>query len=179
MIEPTDIENLRTAAPDYHETERLKQAFRRYRQQRSPFFLTAAEMDQVFRWKLGAQYQRVKRHLVENAADTYRIVTSAVFQIEMDIVDHELEVRVKLLCVLRGVGVPVASAVLALTDPDRYCVIDFRGWRAVIGEMKHDFSVADYCRYRNAVAELGQRLGWPVQEVDLAIWEYDRRRGDQ
>jgi hypothetical protein len=81
-----------------------------------------------------------------------------------------------LLVALPGVGVPVASAVLALTDPERYCVIDFRGWRTVFDEERTAFSIRDYLRYRGEVARVAVNLGWPVQETDLAIWEYDRRR---
>ena len=39
-----------------------------------------------------------------------------------------------------------------------------------------NFSIADYLRYRAEVARLAADLGWPVQEADLTIWEYDRRR---
>jgi 2C-methyl-D-erythritol 2,4-cyclodiphosphate synthase len=72
------------------------------------------------------------------------------------------------------VGVPVASAILALVFPEKYSVIDFRGWRQVFGEERTTFSVSDYRRYLTEIQKLAQELGWIVQEVDLAIWEYDR-----
>jgi len=46
-------------------------------------------------------------------------------------------VRLGLLVALSGVGVPVASAALALTEPQQCCVVDFRGWRAVFEEKRH------------------------------------------
>jgi hypothetical protein len=79
-----------------------------------------------------------------------------------------------LLVAIPGVGIPVASAILALSDPQRYCVIDFRGWRALFCEERTAFSVKDYLRYREEVAHLAVDLGWSVQETDLAVWEYDR-----
>ena len=82
----------------------------------------------------------------------------------------------EVLSALEGVAVPVASAILALTEPERYCVIDFRGWRAVFGGSQTAFTVTDYLRYRCEVARLAAKLGWPVQEADAAIWEYDRKR---
>lgn len=85
--------------------------------------------------------------------------------------------RVGILCALRGVGVPVASAVLALAFPDEYAVIDFRGWRQVFGEDRRQFGVGDYKRYLGEVRRLARELEWPVQEVDLAIWHYDTRNG--
>ncbi len=71
------------------------------------------------------------------------------------------------------------GADLALTDPQRYCVIDFRGWRSVFGEAREGkaFLIPDYLRYRTEVAKVAAELDWSVQEADLAIWEYDRRRG--
>jgi hypothetical protein len=75
------------------------------------------------------------------------------------------------------VGVPVASAILALADPDRYCVIDFRGWRAMFGEKRPAFDIPSYIRYLSKIRQFSQELGWLVQETDLAIWEYDRRHG--
>ena len=91
--------------------------------------------------------------------------------------EYELELRFGLLCVLRGVGVPVASAVLALIFPEGYGVIDFRGWRQIFGEERSSYTIADYKRYLAELRHLADELGWPVQEVDLAIWEYDRRHG--
>lgn len=48
--------------------------------------------------------------------------------------------RILHLCRLRGVGIPVASAFLALTDPERYGVIDIRVWQllALYQEVAYD-----------------------------------------
>jgi len=106
-----------------------------------------------------------------------RVVTGAALSIEHPDEDYEIELRLGILCTLRGVGVPVASAILALVFPERYAVIDFRGWRHVFGEERTTFSVSDYKRYLREIQRLSLELGWPVQEVDLAIWEYDRING--
>lgn len=176
MIKADSIRHLRTASPDYAETERLKAEFRNRREERNPFFLTREELDRIFRWKLGAQYGRPGRHRARNSDAGYRAVTEAVFKIVGPDLEYECIVRLGLLLALPGVGVPVASAVLALTEPQRYCVIDYRGWRAVFGEDRKSFSIRDYWRYRSEVAGIAADLGWPVQEADLAIWEYDRRQ---
>jgi hypothetical protein len=80
-IKPDDIRHLRMASPDYAETERLKAEFRTRRDERKPFFLTADELDRVFRWKLRSQYGRPERHLARNSDAAYRAVTEAVFRI--------------------------------------------------------------------------------------------------
>jgi hypothetical protein len=73
------------------------------------------------------------------------------------------------------VGVPVASAVLALVFPEEYAVIDFRGWRQLFDEEKTVFFTPDYKKYMREIRRLANELGWHAQEVDHAIWEYDRR----
>ena len=171
-----DIADLRRDSPDYAETEQLKAEIEQLRQTRDPFHLTAAELDKIFRWKLVQQYERGRARRDSNTNEACRVVTEAAFRVHVDDIDLEAEIRLGILTSLRGVGVPVASAILALTDPADYCVIDFRGWRAVFNEDKHSFSVPEYRRYRNQVAELADELSWPVQEVDLAIWCYDRRK---
>lgn len=67
------------------------------------------------------------------------------------------------------------SAILALLFPKEYAVIDFRVWRQLFGKYQTTFSVADYKKYMREIRRLANELNWPVQEVDHAIWEYDRR----
>lgn len=171
MIQANDIRDLR---PKDEETQQLIAKLARLRQRRSRFYLTAGEFDKILRWKLRGQYGRVRRLLVQNDEKTVRTVTGAALTITHDDKDDELELRVGVLCTLRGVGVPVASAVLALVFPKEYGVIDFRVWRQLFGEERRGFSIRDYKRYVAKLREIAAKLRWPVQEVDLAIWQYDR-----
>jgi thermostable 8-oxoguanine DNA glycosylase len=179
MITPADIRDLRTASQDYDQTETLKTELWRRRKERDPFFLTAEELDTVFHWKLRSQYGRQTSIRRKNSDAAYRAVTEAVFKIAECDFGYESRVRLNLLTALPGIGIPVASAVLALIDPQRYCVIDYRGWRAVFCEERRSFSTSDYLRYSKEVARVAADLGWSVQETDLAIWEYDRRRSQR
>jgi hypothetical protein len=89
--------------------------------------------------------------------------------------ETELKLRVAILTSLPGVAVPIASAILALVYPDTYAVLDFRGWRQIFPGIPKNLSISGYRRYMKVMWELAQQLQWPVQEVDLAIWEFDRR----
>jgi len=177
MIRAADIEKLRTEAEDYLKTERLKAGLQRLRKEREPFYLTKGDLDPIFEWKLRGQLNRVKKHLDENSNRTYEIITRAAFSIQEDDWKLEAELRVGVLTVLHGVGVPVASAILALTEPEHYCAVDFRGWRAMYGEKRSAFDIPSYMRYLSEIRRLAGELGWSVQETDLAVWEYDRRHG--
>jgi hypothetical protein len=177
MITAVQLIPYRTTSDDYTLTEHLKAHFARMKQERHPMYLTLEEFDRVLQWKLGGQYGRQRERRKANTDAVVRVVTGVALSIEHPDPDYEIELRFGILCSLRGVGVPVASAILALVFPGRYAVIDFRGWRQVFGEERTAFSVSDYKRYLRAIQALAQELGWPVQEVDLAIWEYDRVNG--
>jgi len=177
MITATELLDLRTSGDDYELTEQLKARFARLRNERRPMYLTGSEFDEVLRWKLRGQYWRLKKRLEGNTDEIIRGVTGLALDISHPDPEYEIELRVGVLCVLRGVGVPVASAVLALVYPEAYAVIDFRGWRQVFGKERTTFSIADYKAYLREIRRLALELRWLAQEVDLAIWEYDRTRG--
>ena len=174
MITAVQLIPYRVSGDDNALTEHLEAHFAQMKRERHPFYLTLDEFDQALQWKLRGQYGRQRERRKANTDDVVRVVTGAAFAIEHPDKDYETELRFGILCTLRGVGVPVASAILALVFPERYAVIDFRGWRQVFGEDRTVFSVSDYKRYLREIQTLAQELGWPVQEVDLAIWEYDR-----
>jgi len=145
------------------------------RKERKPFWLSSEEFDEILRWKLASQYGRQRERRRANTDEVVRAVTGLALSISHPDDEYATELRVGVLCALRGVSVPVASAVLALAFPEKYCVIDFRGWWQVFEEHRAVFSIPDYHRYLAKLRALAAELGWPVQEADLAVWDYDRR----
>lgn len=178
MITAEQIAPLRRQEIDIDETEQLKKKMRLLYRDRSPFYLTAAEFEEILQWKLGQQIGRQRERRAANTEEIIRAVTGVALTISHPDKDYELELRVNLLCALRGVAIPVASAVLALVFPEQYAVIDFRVWRQCFGESRNIFSIADYKKYMFVICHLANELGWSVQEVDHAIWEYDRKFGN-
>ncbi len=177
MITAAQLVPYRTSSDDYALTEHLKARFAQLRRERRSLYLTSEEFDEILSWKLRGQYGRQQQRRKANMEDVIRTVTGAALTVTHSDEEYEIELRVGILCALRGVGVPVASAVLALVFPQKYAVIDFRGWRQVFGEERTTFSIPDYKKYLREVRRLADELNWPVQEVDLAIWEYDRVNG--
>jgi len=175
MLRAADIRPFRTTAEDYAKTELLKKQLQDLRATRNPLYLTRDEIEPIFHWKLRDQYGRNKHLRDTNTDSAYRALTQAAFSIKETDPDYEAELRIGVLISLRGVGVPVASAILALTDPDHYCVIDFRGWRALFGEKRSTFDIPAYLEYLKEVRKVAKDLGWQVQETDLAIWAYDMK----
>lgn len=136
MISAKGIAPLRGLAPDGDTTEKLKRDFGRARKERRPFFLEASEFDKILDWKLGSQYGRVSRHRKLLLDTSIPIVTRAAFEVRAAERGETLKIRTGILTALPIVGVPVASAILALVMPEEYGVIDFRGWRQVFGHKR-------------------------------------------
>jgi hypothetical protein len=174
MITAKEIASIAREGDDFEEAERLKAEFAKLRRERQPLHLTSTEFDQVLRWKLIQQYGRVRHLFVSNTEEIIRDVTGLALTISHSDKEYELELRMNILCSLRGVGVPIASAILALVFPEEYAVVDFRVWRQLF-DKPTEFSISDYKRYMNKIRPLAKELGWLVQEVDYAIWEYDKR----
>lgn len=146
------------------------------RQRRRRFHLTRPELLEVARWKLEGQYGRAERHFGRLTTPLVRTVTAAAFAIDGPDDDLETELRASLLTLLPGVGLPIASAVLTLVEPNRYAVIDFRAWRALFGSDRASFGVADY---RNFMAVLRQKAGrerTTPRAVELRLWHEDKVR---
>lgn len=176
MIRAKQIASLRGKSEDTQAARDLEEHFRRLRAKRPEVFLTPEDLDQVLRWKLRGQYGRQERLRLANTPEIIEAVTRLALNIDHIDPDYRDELRVHTLCALRGVGIPVASAILAVVYPEEYAVIDFRGWRQVFDEPRSAFTIGDYLRYLAHVRRLAKQLGWPVREVDEAIWEFDRRQ---
>ncbi len=77
---------------------------------------------------------------------------------------------------LPGVGMGVASAILTLTSPQDYGVIDFRVWELVFGrskngERKQTFTAKNYLDYLKAIRCFAIQNRVPTQHVDFALWK--------
>ncbi len=175
MITAAQIRPLYQEAVGDEKTAQLKAKLARIRQERKPLYLTAAEFEDILEWKLAQQIGRQRHLRAGNTDELMRDVTALALSVTHADKEYELELRVNTLCVLRGVSVPVASAVLALMFPNEYAVIDFRVWRQLFGEEKSAFYTTDYKKYMDKIHQLADELDWPVQVVDHVIWLYDKQ----
>ncbi|MBW2623107.1 MAG: hypothetical protein JRD68_09400, partial [Deltaproteobacteria bacterium] len=116
-ITANQLSGLKTASIDFVETDRIKKKFAQLRTERNPFYLAKEEFEEILHWKLRNQYGRQKDYRSPNTDEIIRIITSTAFNIQHDESEYELELRIKILTSLRGVGIPVASAILALVFP--------------------------------------------------------------
>jgi hypothetical protein len=90
--------------------------------------------------------------------------------------------RMELLTALRGVGVPMASAILTLIDPRRYGVLDIRAWqllfavRSVADNARgQGFTIAQWERYLAALRTHARRLHVSARTVEYTLFEIHRQ----
>jgi hypothetical protein len=85
---------------------------------------------------------------------------------------------IETLCELKGVGIPVASAILTMVYPDRYTIIDFRALKALgiqrgAGEETADF----YLEYLQGCRSLARDYKISLRTLDRALWQWSKEHG--
>ena len=97
---------------------------------RSPLrIFSRPEIEDIAKWKSRKQFfGKVEREVRSNSPQRVRAVTKRAF--EEDDPATAIDLLAK-LDKLKGVGYPVASAILMFHDPRRYTVLDKNAWRAL------------------------------------------------
>jgi hypothetical protein len=136
-----------------------------------------ANLETIVRWKS----DRVVHYLIGNSeAKIRRVLAIAASP------DTSLRNAVEALTSLRGVDLPIATAILAAILPERYNVLDFRALEA-LGHARHNVDFyAEYVGFCRRLAERGlvapqKDLPGPttLHALDRALWEWSRSHVDQ
>src|SRR3989344_3728775 len=168
MIHCDEIKKYYSLAIDKQATENLIDKIDKLKNDRRPFFLDLNDFYDILYWKLYNQFYRLKRFILKNTDDEIKSVTKNIFNIQINDEKQLTELRLKKLDALPAVGIPVASAILAITYPEKYCVIDFRIWRQIFNEKRTTFTIKNYLDLLNEVLTISKRCGLTPQKVDLA-----------
>ena len=163
------ILNLIESADDKIETQYLLNQFETLKRKRKPFYLDMDDFEKVLKWKLRTQYWRQVKLRTLNTSAIIKKVTALVFEIKHENENYEIELKLKLLTCLAGVGIPIASAILTLTNPDNYAVIDFRAWRQIFDSNKTNYTIKDYLKYLKELKQLSKKYNLNLQKIDIAI----------
>ncbi|MDQ3906906.1 MAG: hypothetical protein M3268_01040 [Acidobacteriota bacterium] len=134
-------------------------------------FFTKDEFIRMCRWKS----PRPQRFYEANA--------------EAEVIDASREVfaagcerrRIELLTSLKGVSVPTASAILTLTNPRSYGVIDIRVWQLLyrygcvnVKPAGTNFSFDNWSDYLRKLRYWADELGVGARVVERTLFEYHR-----
>ncbi len=133
---------------------------------------TREEFRRMCRWKS----PRARRLWEVNSAARVRAVARAVLATRSE------RRRMQLLTSLRGVGVPIASAILTLVDPRRYGVLDIRAWQLLFAlhsvaanPRGQGFTIAQWQQYLSALRHHARRLGVTARAIEYTLFECHRK----
>jgi len=124
---------------------------------------------------------RALPHYQSNDGDLVQQVTALAFAARRD------DLRLRLLTLLNGVGVPVASTILHFAFPNKYPIMDVRAvttltrlglWTCPDPAQPGftGFSVEDWQVYTHLMRDHAKRLDVTLRELDKALWKFDEAR---
>jgi hypothetical protein len=134
--------------------------------------LTKPEFLAICRWKS----PRAIRHYMKNSPARIRR------QSAMALASRSERARFEALTALDGVGAPVASAILTLTNPRRYGVLDIRVWQLLfeLGSVRTKpggvgFTFSDWHHFLMELRHHAKQLGVSVRTVEYSLFLYHQR----
>jgi hypothetical protein len=163
------LEDLLEHVPISKEDPETAKIIRRLRHVRRDKELSRGEFLDICYWK---SYRSI-RQCERNSARAVESVSRKVFASRSE------RERLELLKTLHGVSVPVASAILALTNPARYGVIDIRVWQLLyaLKSVKKNprgqgFRFEHWYHYLKILRYHAKRLQVQVRLVELTLFKY-------
>lgn len=117
----------------------------------------------IIRWKSPRPKSRIESNPEHDVRDALRMAVAASTD----------RAAVAVLCGLRGVDIPVASAILTAVFPDRFTVIDFRAL-ATLGVEKPAHTMEEYLQYLAYCRCTAADCGLPLRDFDRALWQVSK-----
>jgi len=148
------------------------QLFQELRAVRRRGYLTKREFLAICRWKS----PRSIRHCMNNSPARIRRQSTIALAARSE------QVRFEALTSLDGVGAPTASAILTLTNPRHYGVMDIRVWQLLFefGSVRTKpggagFTFSDWHLYLVTLRDHAKQLGTSVRAVEYSLFLHHRR----
>jgi hypothetical protein len=145
---------------------------RRLRHVRIDKELSRGEFLDICYWKSPRSIRRCERNSARCIEETSRTVFSTRSEGR----------KIELLTALDGVSIPTASAILTLTNPKNYGVIDIRVWKLLhdLGSVKSNprgqgFTFQHWYHYLQILRYHARLLGVSVRLVELTLFRYHQR----
>ena len=131
--------------------------------------LSRGEFLDLCYWKSPRSIRRCEKNSAKKVEEVSRKVLSTSSE----------KKRLELLTSLNGVSIPTASAILALTDPRNYGVIDIRVWQLLLalnsvrGNPKgQNFTFKEWFHYLKILRYHAKRLDTSVRLVELTLFKF-------
>ncbi|MEJ8277906.1 hypothetical protein [Pseudonocardia spirodelae] len=126
-------------------------------------YFTFSEAEEVIKWKSNRTITILRRN---DPADVETITEMALRAPE--------HLAHRVLGLLRGVGVPVASAFLTIAKPDTFTVIDVLAMRTLRRHGEQDSTWPAYADYLKTCRGIARRCGTDLRTLDRALWAWGK-----
>ena len=122
-----------------------------------------ANLNKIVAWKSSRSTGLALRNAEADVDDALRLAVSAKTD----------RAAVAVLVGLRGVRVPVASAILAAIAPDRFTIIDYRALES-LGIVKSVLTIEFYLAYLAECRRLARTHVVSLRDLDRALWQWSK-----
>jgi len=136
-------------------------------------YFTREEFLKMGRWKS----PRPKKWYESNSEKDINKISEKVFS-----TNYERR-RIELLSKLKGVSIPAASAILMLTNPQRYGVIDIRVWQVLylygsvnVKPTGVNFSFQNWYNYLKQIRYFAESFNVMARDIERTIFYYHREK---
>jgi hypothetical protein len=161
------IEQLIRKNLSVQEWEPTSELIKKLRNAKKRGWLTKNELIEICRWKSA----RAIRHILSNRPTFIKEITLSAFKTRSE------QLKMIELRKLKGVSIPMASAILTLTNPRRYGVIDIRVWELMfhIGTMSTNlkgvnFTFNQWYRYLMILRHFADKLKVNARDIERTLF---------
>ncbi|KAA6465295.1 hypothetical protein DYQ86_04965 [Acidobacteria bacterium AB60] len=129
-----------------------------------------ANLEAIVHWKSNRRIALLRDNSDSEIEDALRLALSA----------KEPRSALAVLKGLRGVELPVATAIMTAIHPDQYTVADWRAMQA-LGQPDADYYRIDFYvhQYLPACKRLAAEAGVPLRTLDKALWTWSLKHAAQ
>ena len=135
-------------------------------------WLTKHEFLSICLWKS----RRPKNRYSKNSTAKIKQITSLAFK------ERDESVKMEILTRLKGVSIPTASALLSVTNPKKYPVIDKR----CVTSLKdlhliewETITLASWTKYLYTIRDIAKRQNKSARDIEKALFAYNRLKFDR
>jgi len=129
-------------------------------------YLRREDLIRIGNWKS----KRSKRHYENEENDdlTVREITHLSFNAKSE------KARINSLLTLKGVGWPVASAILHFAFPAKYPIMDFRVISSLSLDQPSSYNFSFWQKYCCEIHKISKKYKLPLRTVEKALWKYSK-----
>lgn len=138
--------------------------------------LTAYDFFAIVSWKSNRTKTKVRDGLAE--------IDKSVDGLMREVYEaHTPAERVDRLLNVRGIGIPIASAILAVCYPTEFTVLDWRAWETLKEceaeglPPRYPWTSQEYVQYCLACKLLAEQVGLSLRDLDRALWGRSWEKG--